>query len=526
MLRMPEIPAEFNITTYLMDRHLKEGRGNNVCIYYEDEKITYAEVAERANRLGNALLNLGIERENRVLLCMPDMPEFFYSFLGTMRTGIVPVLLSTMAIAQDYLYYVNDSRAKAAIVHESVLPLFMEVKDQFKYLKHMIVIGNAVPGLLSFSEICKEASPDLEAADTNKDDPGFWLYSSGTTGQPKGIVHLQHDLMYLTAHCDEVVKATPDDISFSLSKMYFSYGRNNSFDTVLLSGGAVVLFPGMPKPDALIEVVRKYRPTIYYGVPSSYMALLALMDKGVKGVDYDFSSVRACVSAGEALPRVIFDRWKELFGIEILDGLGSSDVGAIYLSCVPGSVKPGSLGNLLSGYEGKLCDEEGNEVPRGEAGNLWLKAEGTAQCYWNKHQKNKECFIGEWFITGDKFYQDEEGYYFGVGRADDMLKAGGIWVSPIEVEDAILHHPAVAECGVVPAADTDELVKPMAYVVLKEGYEGSPELVKDIQDFVRKNIAHYKFPRWIKFVTELPRTATGKIQRYKLRERVKIEGVN
>jgi len=521
MLRMPEIPAEFNITSYLLDRHLEEGRGNNICIYYEDEKITYAQVAEGANRIGNALLNLGVEMENRVALCLPDSPEFFMSFLGAMKAGIVPVLLSTMAIAQDYLYYLNDSRAKAAIIHESIVPTIMKVKDQLKWLKHLIVVGNPGPGQLSYSELVKEASPELETAATSKDDPAFWLYSSGTTGQPKGIVHLHHDLMYLTAHCDEVVKATPDDISFSISKMYFSYGRNNSFDTVLLSGGAVVLYPGMPKPENIIQVVKKYRPTLYYGVPSSYMALLNIMEKGE--IEYDFSSVRACVSAGEALPRVIFDRWKQLFGVEILDGLGSSDVGAIYLSCTPENVKPGSLGKLLSGYEGKLCDENGNEVPRGEAGTLWIKCEGTAQYYWNKHQKTKECFIGEWFITGDKFYQDEEGYFYGVGRADDMLKAGGIWVSPLEVEGAILKHPAVAECGVIGALDKDELEKPMAFVVLKDGYEGSPELEKEIQEFVRSQIAHYKYPRWVRFVKDLPRTATGKIQRYKLREQVRNE---
>ncbi|MDD3654220.1 MAG: benzoate-CoA ligase family protein [Desulfotomaculaceae bacterium] len=522
MLRMPVIPDEFNITSYMLDRHLEEGRGNNIAIYYEDETYTYAQVAEGAARIGNALLNLGLERENRVLICLNDSPEFIMSLLGAMKAGIIPVLLSTMATARDYLYYLNDSRAKAMIIDEDIVPLILEVKDEIKHLKHLIVRGNPGPGQLSYNEITKAASPNLETVATSKDDPAFWLYSSGTTGQPKGIVHLHHDLMYLTSHCDEVVKATPDDISFSISKMYFSYGRNNSFDTVFLSGGAVVLYPGMPRPANLIEVVKKYRPTIYYGVPTSYMGLLALIDKGA---DYDFSSVRAFVSAGEALPRVVFDRWKELFGIEILDGLGSSDVGTIYLSATPGNVKPGSLGKLLSNYEGKLCDEDGNEVPRGEAGNLWVKCEGTAQYYWNKHQKTKECFIGEWFITGDKFYQDEEGYFYGVGRADDMLKAGGIWVSPIEVEDAMLHHEAVAECAVIGAADKDELVKPMAFAVLKEGYEGSPELEKSIQNFVRDNIAHYKAPRWIRFVTELPRTATGKIQRYKLRDQVKNQGI-
>lgn len=523
MLRMPEVPEEFNITSYLLDRHLEEGRGDRICIYYEDDKITYAQVAEQSCRIGNALLSLGIERENRVAISMVDRPEFIYSIFGCMKPGIVPVLLSTMAIPKDYLYYLNDSRAKAMILDASVLAKVLEVKDELKYLKHIIVVGSpAAAGQLSYDEITKAASPVLETVATHRDDQAFWLYSSGTTGQPKGVVHCHHDLMYLTGHCDEVVKAGVDDISFSLSKLYFSYGRNNSFDTVFLSGGAVVLFPGMPKPEAILDVIKKYRPTIYYGVPSSYMALIALIDKGY---DYDLSSLKACVSAGEALPRVVFDRWRELTGISILDGLGSTDVGAIYLSCTPENLKFGTLGKLLGGIEGKLCDENGVEVPQGEDGELWVKCKGTADRYWNKQEKNRAAFIGEWFKTGDKFYQDEEGYYIGVGRADDMLKPGGIWVSPVEVENAVLGHPAVAEAGVIGAADKDELEKPMAYVVLKEGYEASPELTKEIQEHVRSQIAHYKAPRWIHYVKELPRTATGKIQRYKLREMVKETGV-
>jgi len=523
MLRLPEIPIEFNVTSYLLDRHLKEGRGNNICIYYEDEKITYAQVAEQSCRIGNALLNLGIELENRVAVSMADRPEFIYSMLGTMKAGIVPVLLSTMAIPKDYLYYLNDSRAKAMIVDETVLSKILEVKADLKYLKHLIVVGTAAAaGQLSYDEITKAASPALETVLTNKDDQAFWQYSSGTTGQPKGVVHLHKDLMYATAHCDDVVKAGVDDISFSLSKLYFSYGRNNSFDTVFLSGGAVVLFSGMPRPEALFEVIKKYKPTIYYGVPSSYMALIALIDKGY---EYDLSSLKACVSAGEALPRVVFDRWRELTGVSILDGLGSTDVGFIYLSCTPENLKFGTLGHVLANVEGKLCDENGVEVPQGEDGELWVKSGCTADCYWNKQEKTKAAFIGEWFKTGDKFYKDEEGYYVGVGRADDMLKPGGIWVSPVEVENAVLSHPAVAETGVIGAAGEDELEKPMAYVVLKEGYEESPELTKEIQDSVRSKLAHYKAPRWIHYVKELPRTATGKVQRYKLRELAKETGV-
>lgn len=523
-LRMQEIPDDFNVTSYLLDRHLEQGRGDNNCIYYEDEVYTYNQVFENSCRIGNALLQLGIEPENRVLVLLNDVPEWIFTMFGAMKAGIVPVILSPMETSQDYLYYFNDSRAKAVVMHESILPRILEIKDQFRFLKHIIVVGGEPePGQLSYQAITQVASPNLQTYLTSKNDPSFWAYSAATTGQPKGIIHLHHDSMYWNGHCDEVVQATTNDIIFSSSKLYFGYGRNNSFDTVFLSGAAVILFPDSSRPENLARVVKKYRPTIYYGVPNSYMALLAHFDSDD---GYDFSSVRMFISAGEALPRVVFERWKKLFGKEILDALGYNEVGSIYMSVTPGNMKPGSLGKLLSNYEGKLCDEKGNEVPQGESGNLWIKSEGTAQGYWNKHQKTKESFIGEWFVTGDKFYQDEEGYYFKVDNIDDMLKIGGIWVSPLEIEDAVLRHPAVAECCVIGTADSEQLVKPMAYVVLKPGYTGSPELMKDIQEVVCKNVARYKYPRWIRFVDQLPRTSTGMIQRYKLRDRANAEGVN
>ncbi len=513
------VPDEFNLAAFLLDRHLAEGRTKKVAVYYEQETITYAELAEAANRLGNALLALGIELENRVMICLPDCPQFLASFFGAMKIGAVPVPVSTMAVPQDYLYYLNDSRAKGLIVHQDLAPPIRQVRPKLHFLKNFIVVGKAETGELSYNSLLEGASPDLAAAPTTKDDMAFWMYSSGTTGKPKGVVHLHHDMMYfMLPHC-EVVAMGENDITFSISKLYFSYGRNNSLDSPFLCGAAVILYPGRPESEKIFDVIEQYHPTLIYGVPSSYAAMLTYLDK--TGRRCDLSSVRLCISAGEPLPRVIFERWRERFGLEILDTIGSTDVGGEYLSNKPGLIKPGSSGVLLPGFEGRLVDEEGRDVGDGEIGTLWIKSDGTAAYYWNKHQKTKESFYGEWFDTGDKFSRDSDGFYWYVGRADDLFKAGGIWVSPLEVEGVLLEHPAVNQCTVIGAPDAAGLDKPMAFVVLDEGYSPSQEVERELMDFVRSKIAHYKCPRWVRFVDDLPRTASGKVQRYKLRELLK-----
>ena len=515
----PVVPEEFNLAVFLLDRHVTEGRASKPAVYYEHQAITYAELAESANRLGNALLGLGVERENRVMICLPDCPQFFVSYFGSMKIGAVPVPVSTMAIPQDYLYYLNDSRAKALIVHQDLAPSIRQVRSELYYLKHFIVVGEAETGELHYDSLLSGASPDLAAAPTSRDDMAFWMYSSGTTGKPKGIVHLHHDLMYfMPPHC-EVVSAGQNDVVFSASKLYFSYGRNNSLETPFVSGAGVVLYPGQPVPENILNVIEEYHPTLFYSVPSSYAAILAYLDN--TGRTCDLSSLRHCISAGEPLPKVMFERWLEKFGLEILDSVGSTDVGGMYLSNKPGLIKPGSSGVLLPGFEGKLVDKEGHEVGQGEIGSFWIKSEGTAAYYWNKHQKTKESFCGEWFNTGDEFYRDSDGFYWYVGRADDLLKAGGIWVSPLEVEGVLLEHPAVNQCAVIGAQDAAGLDKPMAFVVLNEGHEPSQDLERELRDFVRDRIAHYKCPRWVRFAEDLPRTASGKVQRYKLREMLK-----
>lgn len=513
---MPDIPEEFNLASYMLDRHVQEGRGDKVAVYYGDQKITYRELAETANRVGNALLNLGVEWENRVIICLPDCPQFLAAYFGAMKIGAVPVPVSTMALPQDYQYYLNDSRAKVVITDSDLAPKISQVRGDLKFLRHFVVIGQPEKGQIGFDDIVGKASPDLAAAPTSKDDMAFWLYSSGTTGKPKGVVHLHHDLLhFMPPHMREVVGITRDDISFSTSKLYFSYGRNNSLDAPFLCGSSVVLYPGKPEPESIFNVIEKYRPTLFYSVPSSYWAMLNYLESSGRKVD--LSSVRMCVSAGEALPKVIFDRWKELFNVEIMDGVGSTDVGMIYVSSLPGKVKPGSCGMLLPGFEGRLVDEEGREVKQGEIGTFWVKNDGVAAYYWNKHEKTKQSFYGEWFNTGDQYYQDEDGYYWYAGRADDMIKPGGLWLSPLEIEGILLEHECVNEVAVVGYALESGLEKPVAFIVTKEGYQPSQELERELIEFVRNKTNHYKCPRNIFFETELPRTASGKVQRYKLR---------
>jgi benzoate-CoA ligase family protein len=515
-MELKEIPNQFNIVSFMLDRHIAEGRGHRAAIYYQDQVVTWSHVWETANRVGNAMLDLGVEQENRVMICLPDCPEFIGAYYGIIKMGAVAVPVSSLAPPQDYVYYLNDSRAKVLITSSKLAPIFSQIKHELRWLKHIVVVGKAESGQIDFYNMIGKASAQLTAAPTSKDDMAFWLYSSGTTGTPKGVVHLHHDILFnMPPHCNEVVSITEKDISFSTSKLFFSYGRNNSLDAPSMRGSAVVLNPGKPEPDTVMDFIEKYRPTLYYSVPTSYAALLNHIEK--TGRKLDLSSVRLCISAGEALPKVIYDKWRNLFNVEILDGVGSTDVGMIYLSNRPGTVRHGSCGKLLTGFEGKLLDADEREIPVGDIGTMWVKNDGTTPCYWNKHEKSKQCIRGDWFCTGDQFYQDQDGFFWYAGRSDDMLKPGGIWLSPLEVEDILLSHPFVNEAAVVAVGNESGLDKPEAFIVLKNE-EGSPEAMeKELREFVRSKTAHYKCPRQFHFIKELPRTATGKIQRYRLR---------
>ena len=506
----------YNAVTLFVDRHEREGRGDKVAIYFEDQQITYREVREKVNQTGNALKELGIGLEDRVLLLLLDCPEFAYSFFGAMKIGAVPIPTNTILKPADYQYLLNDSRAKAIVVSEELLGDILEIRSNLKFLRHIIVVGKSQQECISFDDFISGKSTQLEAEETSKDDPAFWLYSSGTTGFPKGTVHLHHDMAYAAEHYAKgVLKINENDRTFSVARLFFAYGLGNGLYFSFYVGAATILSANRPTPVNVYEVIDKYKPTLFFGVPTSYTAMLQI--EGAKE-KYDLSSIRHCASAGEALPRIIFERWRDTYNIEILDGIGSTEILHIYISNMPGQVKGGSTGKTVPGYEAKIVDVEGNVQPVNEVGTLQVRGDSTAAYYWNKHEKTKESFKGDWFNTGDQYYQDEEGYFWYVGRGDDMIKAGGIWVSPIEVENSLLEHPSVLETGVIGSGDEDGLIKPKAFIVLKEGYDPTPELAKELSQFVKSKIAPYKFPRWIQFVPELPKTATGKIQRFKLRQ--------
>ncbi|KJS00792.1 MAG: 4-hydroxybenzoate--CoA ligase [Peptococcaceae bacterium BRH_c4a] len=518
-------PERFNVAEHFVDRNVTLGRGEKTAIYYGEEKITYREILENVNRTGNALKSLGIGLEDRVLLLLQDCPEFAYSFFGAIKIGAVPIPTNTLLKPGDYRYLLNDSRAKALVVSHELLPAILEVAKDLIYLKHILVVGDPAINTISFNNLIKDSSKDLTAADTSPDDPAFWLYSSGTTGFPKGAVHLHHDMVYCAEnYARGVLGIHENDITFSVPKLFFAYGLGNGLYFPFHVGASAVLSPQRPTPEHVFEVISRYKPTLFFGVPTSYASLLQLEGAEKK---YRLGSVRNCVSGGEALPPSIFKQWKEKFGLEILDGIGSTEILHIFISNRPGKAKAGSSGLLVPGYEARIVDLGGNLLHQGAVGILMIKGESVASYYWNKHQKTKETFIGEWINTGDYYYQDEEGFFVYVGRGDDMIKAGGIWVSPIEVENALMSHPAVLECGVVGCQDDEGLIKPKAYVVFKPNITPTASLLEEIKLHVKSSIAPYKYPRWIEAVDELPKTATGKIQRFKLRQmdQVKASGV-
>ena len=509
-----ELPSSYNAATTFVDENIKLGRGNKTAIHYQDQQITYQDLFQRVNQAGNTIKELGVGVGERVLIGLPDSPEFAFGFFGAIKIGAVPIPINPWMKAADYEYLLEDSSAPLMIAHESVLPEVEEIWHRSRHLKNVLVVGTPKGRAISFGTVVGQASTELTAEPTKGDDIAMWLYTSGSTGSPKGAVHRHRDMITITdLFVKPVLGMNENDICFSASKLFFAYGLGNSLYFPFRFGASTVLWPERPEPEKILQVIEKYRPTFFFSVPTLYSRLLRVEKK------YNLSSLRICLSSGEPLPPTLFHQWKEKFGQELLDVVGSTEATHDFLANRPGKAKPGSSGEVTPAFEAKIIDDDGREVSVGEVGHLMVKGDATAPYYWNKEEQTKRTMQGDWLKTGDTYYRDEEGYFWYCGRSDDMLKVGGLWVSPIEVENTLMENPSVLEAAVTGDEDQDGLIKPKAYVLLKSEFQSSEQLKEELQSFVKSKLAPYKYPRWLEFVEELPKTVTGKIQRFKLREK-------
>jgi benzoate-CoA ligase len=502
---MIDLPRNYNAAVDLVGRNA--GRGSKIAYIDDAGSCTYALLAERVDRAANALHVLGIEREQRIAIAMLDCADWVALFLGAIKAGIVPVAMNTLLTPADYEYQLRDSRARALFVSEPLLKNFegLNCAD----LKHLMPHSQ-------LKNLMSKVDSKASAASTTRDDMCFWLYSSGSTGAPKGTVHL-HSHLIATAelYAKPILGIQESDTVFSAAKLFFAYGLGNSLTFPMAVGATSVLMAERPTPDAVFKRLVEKQPTIFYGVPTLYAALLASPAFPSK----EELKLRVCTSAGEALPEGLGRRWTERTGgVEILDGIGSTEMLHIFISNRPGEVRYGTTGKPVPGYEVRLVDDQGNIVTAaGELGELQINGPSAALMYWNQRERTKNTFQGPWTRSGDKYSFDEQGFYTYGGRSDDMLKVSGIYVSPIEVEAALITHDAVLEAAVVGMEDEEKLIKPKAYVVLKPDQSPSEDLKTALQQHVKDKLAPYKYPRWIEFMSELPKTATGKIQRFKLR---------
>ena len=507
-----EIPRDYNAAHDLLQRNASRPSKVAFIDATSGEQLTYGQLAEQSHRFANALRGHGFAPESRILLAMLDTLEWPVVFLGCILAGVVPVAANTLLSAKDFDFMLRDSRAQGLVVSQALWPAFKDVIGDIDSLETVIVAGaQGDAARTTVAELLREAAPTPTVAATCSDDACFWLYSSGSTGTPKGTVHL-HSHLVQTAELygRGVLGIREDDLVYSAAKLFFAYGLGNALTFPMSVGATALLLPARPTPDAVFGILKQFQPTIFYGVPTLYASLLNDASRPQKNE----LNLRICTSAGEALPAEMGRKWTAQYGCEILDGIGSTEMLHIFLSNRPGEVRYGTTGKAVPGYQLKIVGDDGLECGAGEIGELQISGPSSAIMYWNNRAKTKATFAGEWTRSGDKYTRDADGYYTYGGRSDDMLKVGGIYVSPFEVEGSLMTHPAVLEAAVVGVADTDELVKPKAFVVLKPGQTAS---AADLQAHVKNQLAPYKYPRWIDFLPELPKTATGKIQRFKLR---------
>jgi benzoate-CoA ligase len=509
------IPRDYNFAADILKRNLDAGRGDKVAYIDPHGSYSYADLAQRVERFGHLLRALDVRREERVLMCLLDTIDWPTAFLGCIKAGVVAVPVNTLLTEDDYRFMLEDSRARLLVVSEELLPKFAKAIAASKTIANVIVSGDNAHGHQRFDDLLKVAKTEPVTAPTTRDDMCFWLYTSGSTGRPKGAVHSHADLKLTDdLYAAPILGITENDICYSVAKLFFAYGLGNALTFPMSVGATTVLLPARPTPYAVAEILKKHVVTIFYAVPTFYAGFLASPAAPARGE----VKMRRCVSAGEALPPDVGRRWSERYGVDILDGIGSTEMLHIFLSNRPGDVRYGTSGKPIAGYDLRLIDDDGHIVAkRGEMGELQVRGPTSAMMYWNNREQSRSTFLGEWTRSGDKYVEDDNGYFVYCGRRDDMLKVSGMYVSPFEVEGVLQSHPDVLEAAVVGWPDVDALIKPKAFVVLKSSEKAGDALARTLQDHCKQKLAAYKYPRWLEFRTELPKTATGKIQRFKLR---------
>ena len=507
-----DIPRVYNAAADLLLRHSARADKAAYVDAISGAHLSYAQLNEQSHRFAQGLLTLGLRQEDRVLLCMHDSLLWPVAFLGCLLAGVVPVAVNTLLTSQDYAFMLQDSRARALLVSKALWPVFAPVVGQCPHLQHILSDApDTTPGCVDITELIQHHTPLSQAAHTLADDVCCWLYSSGSTGSPKGTVHLHsHIIQTAELYGRAVLGLQENDVVFSAAKLFFAYGLGNALSFPLAVGATTVLLGARPTPADVFHVMQTHQPTVFYGVPTLFAGLLAHADRPSANV----LNLRVCTSAGEALPAEIGHKWQAEYGVEILDGIGSTEMLHIFLSNQPGRVRYGTTGQAVPGYRLRLVNDQGAECGVGELGELQISGPSSALMYWNNREKTKQTFAGEWTRSGDKYSRDADGYYTYGGRSDDMLKVGGIYVSPFEVEASLMTHAAVLEAAVVGQEDDEGLIKPKAYVVLKQGQSADEA---ELKAHVKNQLAPFKYPRWVEFLPELPKTATGKIQRFKLR---------